>query len=311
MKILCTSLFENTWIPYWTKFLESRGHNVKWIIGYSEKDVPLAVQEVKKFDAVLCMWGSMWARNILNADTGVPVFVIVRSFEFFKDTRVGGVDTVPLEKAAGVFALNEAHFTYLESAHPNIVPIYFKNGIDVDEWTLAKKPKDAHNRVAWICNLNFKKGVMLAVQSVHELQKVNPAMTLEHIGAVNSRRMYTYINYIMPYMKTQFFTHGHQNSHSFVREFLKDKGSLLSCSMVEGHPMNVLEAMATGCKPLLHRYPGIEYQFPDKYVWNTFDDLRRMYEEPYNPEEYRQYIIDHYDYRKSYIPVAKAIEDKV
>jgi glycosyltransferase involved in cell wall biosynthesis len=251
----------------------------------------------------------MWARELLKANPDVPIYVIVRSFEFFKDTRVGGVDTVPLEKAEQVFCLNEAHYIYLKESHPSIAPIYFKNGIDVNEWKLIKRKKASKNRIAWICNLNFKKGIMLGVQAVHELQKVNRNITIEHIGEINSRRMFTYINYIMPYMKTQFFNYGHHSSHEFVKGFLSDKSSIISCSMVEGHPMNILEALATGCKPLIHRYPGVEFQFPDKYVWNTFDDLRRMHEEPFKPEEYRQYIVDNFDYRETYKPIAERIEN--
>lgn len=308
MKLLCTSLFKNSWIPYWTKYLQQRKHKHYWVVGYDDKKVPEVIETAKKCDAVLCMWGSLWAKALLEADLKVPVYVIIRSFEYFRDTMVFGIESVPLQKARRVFSLNEAHYAYLQDIHPTVIPVYIKNGIDVDEWALVKRDKDALNRVAWICNLNFKKGVMMAVQAVHELKKLNKSITVEHIGDLNSRRLYTYIKYIMPHMHTQFYTYGSNNSHGFVQKFLENKGYILSCSMIEGHPMNVLEAMSTGCKPLIHRYPGVEYQFPDKYVWSTFDDLRRMHQERHNPEEYRQFIIDTYDYRISYKPVVDLIE---
>jgi hypothetical protein len=72
--------------------------------------------------------------------------------------------------------------------------------------------------------------------------------------------------------------------------------------------MNILEAAATGCRPLIHRYPGAKYQWPKEWVWDNLDELIAMYEEPYKPEEYRDYIVEHYDYRKTYEPVVKEIE---
>ena len=73
--------------------------------------------------------------------------------------------------------------------------------------------------------------------------------------------------------------------------------------------MNVLEAMSVGCQPLIHNYPGAENQWDKEFIWNDFDDLIKLYEKPYEPEKYRQYIVDNYDYRKTCLPVAEAIEE--
>ena len=136
MKILCTSLFENTWINYWTNFLTSRGHDVKWLIGHKLKDEADCVKKANEFDAILCMWGSLWARILLNANIKPPIYVICRSFEMFGDTKVGGIESVPLHKAKQVFALNESHYDLIHLHHPKVRPIFIKNGIDIDEWKI-------------------------------------------------------------------------------------------------------------------------------------------------------------------------------
>jgi len=308
MRILCTSLFKNSWIPYWSKFLKDRGHTVKWLIGHNEKHEADLVKEGKKFGAILCMWGSKWAKAFIDAGYD-NVFVICRSFEMFKDAQVFGVEKVNLGKAHKVFMLNEAHYEYLKENHPKVRPVFIKNGIDLDEWPLVERDNDAGHKVGWICNLNYKKGAILAPNVIAELSKIDKLLQVYHIGAINSRRAYCYIQNIMPYLHTRFFNDGYENSHDFVKKFLKDKRYILSCSMVEGHPMNILEAAATGCQPLIHRYPGAEHQWPENWIWSSFDELREMYQRDYNSQEYRDYIVKNYDYRETYKPVAEAIED--
>jgi len=300
MKILCASNWNNTWIPYWTKYLESRGHKVKWLIGRKE-DFEI---DYDWCDVILCMWAVGWA-NILSK-FNKPLFIIHRSYEVFNDVR-GSVQDINWNNVKRLFMLNESHYELFKKQVSYIQPTFIKNGIDLDEWTLFKREHN-HN-IAWIANIDHKKGEMLAAHAIAELQKIDPLVQLYHIGKIQSNRIELYLNNIAPYMKSTWYSEGYRNSHKFVLDFLKNKKYIFSSSLVEGHPMNILEAMATGCKPLIHRYPGVEYQFPEKYIWTTFDDLKRIYQEPYKPEEYRQFIVNNYDYRKVYEPVARAIEE--
>lgn len=306
MKILCTSLWNNTWIPYWTKFFTSRGHEVKWHIntklsygGISEK--------VEWADAVLCMWASAWSGVLSRVGINKPLYVIARSFEIFEDTRVMGVTKVEWKNVDQLFMLNESHFDIFKKKVAGVNPIFIKNGVDLDEWRIpdTKRYKD---KIAWIVNINHKKGCELAMHAISQLRKKYKTVTLEHIGRVQADRVKIYIDNIAPYLGFQYFTYGFNESHKFVKSFLSDKQHILLSSIVEGHPMCILEAMAMGIRPFIHRYPGIEYQFPEEYIWNTFDDLIKMYETPYEPEKHRAVIEERFDYRNTYIPVAEVIE---
>jgi hypothetical protein len=49
----------------------------------------------------------------------------------------------------------------------------------------------------------------------------------------------------------------------------------LSASADEGCPYNVVEAMASGARPLVHHYVGAEAQFPKECLWRTPEELGR------------------------------------
>lgn len=310
MKIACFSLWDNTWIPYWKRFFNDRGHEVSFLVG-SQCSYEAAKPYIDWSDAVLCMWAVGWAHYLTKFDIGKPLFVIHRSFEVFDDTKVHlRLENVGWEFVNQLFMLNENHFTMFNKKVKNVQPIFIKNGIDVDFWKIKDYSKKAKShQIAWVANLNHKKGEQLVMHAIRELQKIDSQAQMEHLGNPDSVRINKYLEYIAPYLKAVWFSQGSVKDHNFVRNFYKDKRYIINSSLAEGHPMNIIEAMAMGCQPLIHRYPGSHLQFPDKWLWADFDDLKRIYQEEYKPEEYRQYIIDNYDYRNCYIPIAEAIEN--
>ena len=257
------------------------------------------------------MWACGLAVDFSNMNEK-PLFVIHRSFEVFEDTAYyAQVQNINWENVKQLFMLNESHYPLFEKKVKNVNPIFIKNGIDLDYFPTIEKRSDAKHRVGWICNLNHKKGGINAVHAMFELKKLDPLITFNHVGKIDSKRIYLYINNIMPYQNLIWKNYGYNNSHAFVKNFLKTCRYIFSSSIVEGNPLNILEGMAMGCKPLIHRYPGVEYQFPESYIWTTFDDLRKLYVSDYKPQEYREFVADNYDYRQNYLPVLKVMEDAV
>lgn len=310
MVILCVSPWRNTWIDYWSKYLESRGHTVKWHISASV--VPYDVQKsLEGVDCILCHWADKYA--IMLSDPAInrkPLYVILRSYEIFSADGWSDLGQIRWANVRKLFMLNEAHEHVFKCRVPGVKPILFKNGVDLDEW----KPKDVEKnkeKIAWICNINEKKGVELCVQCFHELNKLNPNITLEHIGQNQDIRRWYYLENIMPHLNTKWYNLGYENKHSFVQDFLSDKGFIICSSIAEGNPMNMIEAMAMGVIPLVHKYPGAEYQFPKEYLWANFDELKEIYKREINAdssERIRKFAEENYDYRKNYKPVVDAIE---
>jgi glycosyltransferase involved in cell wall biosynthesis len=311
MKILCVTPWRNTWIDYWTKFLQSRGHQVQWHVS-SEISLNDINPKLVWADKVLCHWADKWAQ-LLSQQQDIKLYVILRSYEIFQFDAWCDLSKIKWENVRQLFMLNEAHFYPFSCRVKGVKPVFFKNGVDLEEWTPAKKKASARNKLAFICGVNQKKGIELVVQSVHELNKVNSGLTLEHIGQNEDLRRWYYLECVMPHLKTKWFNHGYENSHKFVQRFLSDKGFIISSSIAEGCPMNILEAMASGVIPLVHTWPGSEFQFPKEYLWTTFDDLRRIYKRciknmASESKKVRKLAETRYDYRKTYLPVAEIME---
>jgi glycosyltransferase involved in cell wall biosynthesis len=84
-----------------------------------------------------------------------------------------------------------------------------------------------------------------------------------------------------------------------VAGWLEDKHYLVSASIVEGHPVGILEGMARGLKPVIHTFPGCRDFFPPEYLWRTLDEFgERIVADPYRPEEYRDYVAAHFPLKR-------------
>ena len=200
---------------------------------------------------------------------------------------------------------------------PNVTPIIIKNGIDLSEWTPITRSVDALSRVGWICDVNEKKGVELMVQAMAVLQEDDPQISVHQIGRNQDVRRWHYLDTILPQMNITWMTHGYENSHEFVKHFLGKVGWVLSSSIAEGCPMNVIEAMATGAVPLVHRWPGADHQFPEECLWGSLSEFRRKVEYLRNEKPSsiaqmaRGWAEKMYDYRETYKPVLEVMESRL
>lgn len=311
MKILCVSPWKNTWVSYWTKYLESRGHEVKWHINqYAKLD---DIEDLIDWaDKILCHWADKYAIMLTDPDINTkPLYLILRSYEIFSADGWADLAHIRWQNVKKFFMLNEAHYHPFRCRVPGIKPVFIKNGIDLEEWQMNGAMR-CSNKIAWICDINEKKGVELVVQAIAEMQKINPDITLEHIGRNQDIRRWYYLENVMPRLGIKWYNAGFKNEHGFVQDFLKDKKFIISTSIAEGNPMNIMEAMALGVIPLVHTWPGAEIQFPEACLWTTFDELRERYN-AWNKHEnaselMRAWAAKHYDYRTNYKPVVDAME---
>ena len=132
------------------------------------------------------------------------------------------------------------------------------------------------------------------IQIINKLKEVDNKYQLHVGGDFQDPRYFVYFNYIRKEMKIEdnFILHGWIDN---VEEFLEDKDYILSTSIHEGHPYNILESMARGIKPIIHNFDGAKSIWPNELIYNTIDEaVEKITEESYDSESYRRFIEDNY-----------------
>jgi glycosyltransferase involved in cell wall biosynthesis len=84
-----------------------------------------------------------------------------------------------------------------------------------------------------------------------------------------------------------------------MNKWLSNKDYIVTGSIAEGHPVGVMEAMASGLKPVIHYFPGVETFYPKEYIYYDLNDfIRIMMKDNYDSKDYRKYIEDNYSLSK-------------
>lgn len=77
-----------------------------------------------------------------------------------------------------------------------------------------------------------------------------------------------------------------------VASWWADKDFCLSASCDEGHPYNVLEAMACGVRPVIHEYEGAAAQFDAETLWRDVGEAaEQIASDKATPQRWRDYLV--------------------
>jgi glycosyltransferase involved in cell wall biosynthesis len=80
-----------------------------------------------------------------------------------------------------------------------------------------------------------------------------------------------------------------------IHEWLANMHYVCCSSPWESQNMSVMEAMASGCMPLVHNFPGAKQIYPAEYVWTTISDFVDLILcEPWQPERFRDVVLSSY-----------------
>lgn len=172
------------------------------------------------------------------------------------------------------------------------------NGIKLDDWVFKDKPQGQN--LAFLALLNHKKGLGLLLQAFSVLHKLNDKYQLFIGGPWQEERLRFYIPHLIREMRLTGSVHfDGEIPKSDVNAWLQDKHYIVSASPWEGHPMNVMEGMVCGLKPIIHNWPGAKRLFPAEYVWTTITEFTaKVVNKHYNPKAYRDYIAKHFAFEQ-------------
>lgn len=172
------------------------------------------------------------------------------------------------------------------------------NGIDFEEFKFTNRKKGYN--LAWIGYLNLRKNPMLIIQYLNELVKIDKRYQLHIAGSFQDEALSYYMQDIIKKMNLQnnvYFSGFIPNEQ--MSNWLKDKHYIVTGSIAEGHPVGVMEAMASGLKPAIHYFPGADSFYPENYIYYNLDDFKRIIiEDEFNSQEASDYIKKMYPFSK-------------
>ena len=218
--------------------------------------------------------------HINNSPKVCRNIVFIRRYEIFSDW----IMRLDWRKVDACIVVNEV-LGEMFKGKTGVTPFIVHNGVDTSQWKW--KERKHGKKIAVVGFINQKKNLPLAMQI---MAKLPDDYELHLAGGIQDLSVMVYLNNLSISMKRRVYHHN-QIPMEAMDWWLDDKDYLLSCSISEGSPNNVIEAMTKGIKPVVHNWPGAKNQF-NNYVFNTIDEAVLMFNEvsPYNSQEYRDVI---------------------
>ena len=263
-----------------------------------------------EFDAILLMWSDPFARAVLRQlkrwGHAKPVFLWMRRYEFFENVWWQGMEVGQIARwvfvNGGMRECVKDHFKDLMP--PNEVIPNGIWGLDGIAWD---PNRTVGQKIAMVCHVHPKKNLPLAAQILAALP---PEYEMHIFGGIQDVATHLYLDRFLKGAKRKA-TFWNQMPREAMHKALARCDYLLSTSISEGNPNNVIEAMAMGIKPVIHNWPGAKAQFPNSLVFDTVQDAVRVIREPfYRPELYRAWVKTKYgpeNYRRVVDMVLKEV----
>ena len=279
--------WENRWIPYIEKELSCYDLTVT-----NTNDRDELVELSKQNDVLFSMWANeaVWLWSFVFPEKKIISYL--RRYELFHKKVFDKILWDSVDDL--IFVNTELKQLFLKTAvfarHKTTKTHLIYNGLDLNDFQIDTSGRTG-NKIAMVCSIQSSKNIYLACQILLALPR---EYKIYHIGKIASVPMFElYLNNLG--LKDRFIIEGVKKS-SEVPLWLADKDFILSTSISEGNPMNVLEGMAMGLKPVVHRWPGAEEQFEELYLFDTVRAaINSISQKWLEPELYRSMVADKFN----------------
>lgn len=144
---------------------------------------------------------------------------------------------------------------------------------------------DKYNLLMIGNNFNENKRLDTTLELLEKLLKKSTKYNLYLVG--DSINKYTNNNYIL-YIKKKIkeMEKNIQIINKIPRNqlvnYYKKSGYICSFSNIEGCHVSVSEAMKYGCTPLIMRWEGAKYYYPNEYIFDSIDEIVNVVNKPIN-----------------------------
>ncbi|MBI2521706.1 MAG: glycosyltransferase family 4 protein [Bdellovibrio sp.] len=157
-------------------------------------------------------------------------------------------------------------------------PTVIHNGVDVEHFSQLKNTTIVGNnalRLVCISRISKEKNLIHILRACNKLKQFNVDFHLHHAGTGTKKEVDSILGFIETNQLGQNITlHGHQDD---VREILKHGDIFISSSFTEGHPIAVLEAMASYKLCLCSNIPPHQKISPNGIILFNLDDEHDLF----------------------------------
>ncbi|HOK65221.1 MAG TPA: glycosyltransferase [Anaerohalosphaeraceae bacterium] len=272
---------------------------LKPILSYLQQRYPIRVFSGSRAEEIrsLMDWSDIswfeWASNLAQIGTNLPktcrIIVRLHRYEAYlpwpKQIHWPNVDVL-------VTVGNSYVLRALEHWVPDIrkqtAIIRIPNGVDVDAIPFVRREKGKN--IAFIANLRLVKNPMFLLQCMYELHQIDPEYHLHIAGKLDDLLLKQYLEHQVRILGLEKVVHVHGWVED-IDSWLADKHYLVSASVIESQGMGILEAMASGLKPVIHHFPGADEIYDSQFLFRTAEEFcGQMLSDVYEPNAYREFV---------------------
>lgn len=185
--------------------------------------------------------------------------------------------------------------------------ITIPNGVDLERFRFQRR--NPGKNIAFVASLRMVKNPMLLVHCMAELWKRDPGYQLYYAGQLHDKLLEQFIEHSLARlgMAHAFHFDGHQED---MDAWLSDKNYLVSTSVIESQGMGILEAMASGIKPVIFDFPGAEEIYDRQYLFrDTQEFCQKILEKEYDSEQYRQFVEQRYPLNRQLMKINELLAE--
>ena len=289
-KIAIVNLWDNKFTDLYVRHF-SQKNKVRKVKPQTERDL----KEILGWaDIIWSQWCNEPLVYLSKQQTDTALVTHIHSYEILTPQLMENVVWDRIDGAIFVAEHMRNNANRLWSKHLAGVPqTTIHNSIDLTEYPLYKGLPGKN--IGYVGYINHKKGIGLLLQCIKAAVERDPEYRLHVAGTFQEIRFEVYMTHLIEQM-------GLSNNvvmHGWVKDIPGWLGLMqyvVSTSPWEGCPLNIIEAMACGVKPLIHNWQGAKNLFPSSLVFNTVSEFINLLTSPdYDAPEYRRHIENHFN----------------
>jgi len=246
---------------------------------------PRNVHELQSVDTaknIIFLFGDPYTLNYINrSNLSGKNIMFLRRHEFYENNFA--LLQKNRVKIQHFFTLNSFFQNKLRDSY-GIESTIEKNYLDEQLWTY--KGRGHGKEIAWVGEFQQRK----SPDYLSELLSCLPDYNI-HCAISPGPSKQLYVDFLQNHNHSNLFLHDDINTQEKMNKWLVDKNYLVTTSISEGLPNNVLEALAKGIKPVVRDYPGNIFH---KFAYENISQLKLHLSGEYNSLEYRHMIEEHY-----------------